>query len=119
MNWEQKLEDLYLSQSLIEEEIRETQDKIYLESPEYYIQSNKDLIFEQRDLVEFNAKDPDTNLTLYYYASSDIIDKKYLETYIYQTIYRNGDIIGYERREIEQQIVSASAQINLKTLRTE
>lgn len=118
MNWEQHLENLYLSQSLIDEEITYVQERIYLESPEYYIQSNKDLIFGQRDLVEYKALDPKTNLILYYYASSKTLDKKYLETYIYQTIYRGEDIIGYERREIEQQIVSASAQINLKTLKT-
>jgi hypothetical protein len=44
------------------------------------------------------------------------LDKKYLETYHYQAIYRDKEIIGYERRDIERQIVSASTELNYRTI---
>lgn len=118
MNWEQQLEDLHLSQSLLNDQIKFAQDQIYFSSSEYIIQSTKDDIFTQQDLEESKFQDPETGLDVYYYASSDILDKKYLETYHYQAIYRGEELIGYERRGIDQQIVSASDSINLKTIRT-
>ena len=42
MNWQEQLENLYLSQSIIEDEIQYVQEQIYLESPEYYLQTTKE-----------------------------------------------------------------------------
>jgi len=116
MNWQEQLENLYLSQSIIENEITYIQEQIYLESPEYYLQTTKEAIYAEPDVVKYKYRDPDTGLDVYFTATSETLDKKYLETYHYQAIYRDNEIIGYERRDIERQIVSASAELNYRTI---
>jgi hypothetical protein len=116
MNWQKQLENLYLSQSIIENEINHIQEQIYLESPEYYLQTTKEAIYAQPDVIKYKYKDPDTGLDVYFTATSKTLDKKYLETYHYQAIYRDKEIIGYERRDIERQIVSASTELNYRTI---
>lgn len=116
MNWEQHLDNLYLSQSLLDDEIQFTQEQIYLSSSEYIIQSTREDIYGQPDLEEFKYLDPTTNLDVYFYAQSRTLDKKYLETYHYQAVYRDNELIGYEKIRIDQEIVSASVEINLKSI---
>lgn len=116
MNWEQKLDDLYLSQSLLDNEIQFTQEQIYLSSSEYIIQSTREDIYRQPDLEEFKYLDPATNLDVYFYAQSRTLDKKYLETYHYQAVYRDNELIGYEKIRVDQEILSYATEVNLKTI---
>jgi len=116
MNWEQKLENLYLSQSLIDDEIQFTQKQIYISSSEYVIQSIRENIYRQPDLEEFKYLDPTTNLDVYFYAQSRTLDKKYLETYHYQAVYRDSELIGYEKIRVDQEILSYATEVNLKTI---
>jgi hypothetical protein len=116
MNWQEQLENLYLSQSIIESEIQNIQEQIYLTSPEYVIQLTKEEIYNSPDVVKYKYRDPNTGLDVYFTATSQQLDKKYIEIYHYQAIYRDNEIIGYERRDIERQIVSASVELNYRTI---
>lgn len=116
MNWEQKLDDLYLSQSLLQEEIDNVELNLFASSSEKIMKKDKEEIWSQKDLVEYKYLDTSTNLHVYYYAKSDTLDKKYLEVYHYQTIYREKEQIGYERVRIDTSVVSADTEISLKSI---
>ena len=116
MNLEQQLEDLYLSQSIIQDEITEVEYQIKISSPENIIKQDKEAIRSQSDFEEYKYIDTATNLDVYYYTKSDTLDKKYLEVYHYQTIYRGKEQIGYERIRIDKSIISASTEVSLKSI---
>ena len=118
MNWEQKIEDLYLSQSILQDEIDDAELNLFISSSENIIKGYREEIRSQSDFVEYKYLDTSTNLYVYYYAKSDTLDKKYLEVYHYQAIYRGKEQIGYEKIRIDKSVVSADTEISLKSIQT-